>query len=110
MLRPPGAWRWTVAATRVKTVLARPELEHMLAAAEHDRTNDVRATVQPNLLADVRQPFERQPAGGDELAVVVGAIHAGDHQRPVNLTRSLQRSHRWNRSIRKNGRRRRGSL
>jgi hypothetical protein len=58
----------------------------------------------------MRQPFERQPSGGDELAVVVPVIHARDHQRPFNLMRVPQRSHRWNRSVKKNGRRRRGSL
>jgi hypothetical protein len=62
----------------VRAVLGpRFEREHMLAAAEVDVADDVRASVQRDLVVDARQVVEDQPAGCHELAVFVRVVDAG---------------------------------
>ena len=81
----------------------------MLTATKLHGADDEPPAVEPDLLADAREVVEGQPPGGDELLAVVRVIDAAEHQRPRTLTRSPQRSQRWKRSVKKNGRRRRGS-
>src|ERR1700730_5609659 len=67
-----------VAAPRL---CSRFDRHDVLAAAEVDRAHDMRPSVQRNFLADVRETVEHQPSGGDEIAVLVRAIHTGDRPR-----------------------------
>src|SRR3954466_4488950 len=78
MLRPPGAWSAKYRVLVSGSLALCFECKHGLAAVVLDGAHGVRASVQGHLVADVRQPLEREPARDDELPVLVGPVDAGD--------------------------------